>query len=198
MRRLIFSWSGRKRRGARCLAGALGGAIMLSSAWFTYLQLKHNFDAVVPGEVYRSAQPSPADLARYKQEYGIKTVVNLRGENKGSGWYDAEVDAATKLDIAHVDFRMSARRQLSQQEAAELIALLARAEKPLLIHCNWGADRTSLAAALYVAAVGKLGEAAAEGQISMRYGHLSLPLVAGYAMDRTFEALEPWLGFPNS
>lgn len=198
MRRAIFSWSGRKSRGSHWLIGALAGSIMLSSAWFTYLQLKHNFDAVIPGEVYRSAQPSPADLARYKQVYGIKTVVNLRGENRGTPWYDAEVDAATRLDIAHVDFRMSARRELSQQQAAELIAILAQAEKPLLIHCNWGADRTSLAAALYVAAVDKLGEAAAESQISMRYGHISLPLVAGYAMDRSFEALEPWLGFPNS
>ena len=92
---------------------------------------------------------------------------------------------------------MSARRELTQAEAADLIGILKRAEKPVLIHCKAGADRTGLAAALYVAAVAKLGETAAENQISIRYGHISLPVSATYAIDRTFEALEPWLGFPD-
>ena len=53
-------------------------------------------------------------------------------------------------------------------------------------------------AALYLAAVKKAGEAAAEHQLSLRYGHLSLALFAGYAMDRSFERMEPSLGFPDS
>ena len=93
---------------------------------------------------------------------------------------------------------MSARRELTQAEAADLIGIFKRAEKPVLIHCKAGAGRTGLAAALYVAAVAKLGETAAENQISIRYGHISLPVSATYSVDRTFEALEPWLGFPDS
>lgn len=105
---------------------------------------------------------------------------------------------ARKLGIAHVNFGMSAGRELTQAQAANLIAILDRAEKPVLIHCKAGADRSGLASALYVAAVAKLGEDAAEQQISIRYGHISLPVSETYAMDRTFEALEPWLGFPDS
>ena len=58
------------------------------------LQLGGNFHTVVPGELYRSAQPTAAMIAEYQQNYGIKTIVNLRGENIGSGWYDAEVAEA--------------------------------------------------------------------------------------------------------
>jgi protein tyrosine/serine phosphatase len=68
---------------------------------------------------------------------------------------------------------------------------MERAEKPILIHCKAGSDRTGLAAALYLLTVNKPDEAAAEGQLSIRFGHFSLPFLPEYAMDRTFEALEP-------
>jgi protein tyrosine/serine phosphatase len=93
---------------------------------------------------------------------------------------------------------MSAGQQLTQDRAAKLVAILKHAERPILIHCNGGADRSGLVSALYLAAIAQQGEKAAESQISIRYGHISLPFAPAYAMDVTFEALEPWLGFPNS
>jgi hypothetical protein len=51
-----------------------------------------------------------------------------------------------------------------------------------------GPTASGLASALYLAAVAKRGEEEAEGQISIRFGHISLPLSAAYTMDRTFEA----------
>jgi len=93
---------------------------------------------------------------------------------------------------------MSAYQELTQERAAELIALLARVEKPVLIHCKAGADRSGLAAALYLAAVSKQGEEAAQEQLSIRFGHISVPLTGASAMVQTFVALEPWLGFPDS
>jgi protein tyrosine/serine phosphatase len=101
--------------------------------------------------------------------------------------------------VAHVDFRMSASRELTQSEAERLLAILNAADKPLLIHCQSGADRSGLAAALYLAAIARHGEAAAEDQLSIRYGHIGLPHVSSaYAMDRTWETLERWLGFSGS
>ena len=185
------------RRWVRRLGGALGAVVLGLAVWLTALHFNGNFHAVVPGALYRSAQPSEADIGRYRAAYGIRTIVNLRGAHPGAPWYDAELAAAARHGIDHVDFRMSARRDLSQADAARLVALLARAEKPILIHCQAGADRSGLAAALYLAAVAGGSEGAAEWQISLRYGHVSLPVIPEYAMDRTWERLEPWLGFPE-
>lgn len=188
----------RLKRALRAVAGVVLIASISVGGYLGGLQLTGNFHPVVAGQLYRSAQPTAEDIAYYAKNYAIKTIINLRGDNTGSSWYDAEIAQAKALGITHVDFGMSAHRELTQREAATLIAILEQAEKPVLIHCEAGADRSGLASALYVAAVAKLGETAAEEQISIRYGHISLPLSEAYAMDRTFEALEPWLGFHGS
>jgi protein tyrosine/serine phosphatase len=174
------------------------GAILLAApavgaAFLGFLQLTGNFNAVVPGEFYRSAQLTPAQLSEYVGAHKIRTVINLRGENKGQPWYDAEVKQSDHLRVVHVDFGMSARHELTQAQAIALISLMEKAAKPLLIHCKDGADRAGLASALYLAVVKRADPKAAEAQLSFRYGHISLPLIPEYAMERSFEALEPSL-----
>jgi protein tyrosine/serine phosphatase len=93
---------------------------------------------------------------------------------------------------------MSARRMMTTEQFSQIIDVLQKADRPVLIHCNSGSDRSGLVAALYVAAIAKLGEEAAESQISFWYGHIPLSIRATYAMDRSFEAFESVLGFPNS
>jgi protein tyrosine/serine phosphatase len=83
---------------------------------------------------------------------------------------------------------------LTAEQSTNLIGIMKEAAKPILIHCQGGADRSGLASALYLAAVKKAGRATAERQISIRYGHFSLPFIAEYAMDRTLEAFEGSLG----
>jgi len=179
---------------ASILSLAFGGVGLYLAA----LQSGDNFHTVVPGELYRSAQPTAALIAEYQENYSIKTIINLRGDNTGSDWYDAEVDEAKKLGIAHVDFRMSSRRMMTADQFSQIIDVLQKAEKPVLIHCNSGSDRSGLVAALYVAAIAKLGEEAAESQISFRYGHIPLSVTSAYAMDRSFKIFEQVLGFPHS
>lgn len=162
------------------------------------VNLGDNFHPVVAGEVYRSAQPTPERIAEYQKNYAIKTIINLRGENAGSSWYDKEVAESLRLGINHVNFRMSARRELTMAQFDDLMALLRTVEKPVLIHCMSGADRSGLVSALYVAGVAGLGEEEAESQISFRYGHIPLSISSAYAMSRSFETLEPTLGFPDS
>jgi len=102
------------------------------------------------------------------------------------------------MGVAHNDFRMSARHVLSLAEAEELIALMRAAEKPILVHCEGGADRSGLISAIYVSEVAHEGEHAAESQLSLFYGHIAIPYFAAYAMDESWERLKPIFGFKNS
>lgn len=174
------------------------GVPIFCALYLGVLQLTGNFHETIPGELYRSAQLRPGELAHYTQEYHIRSVLNLRGDNTNAPWYDTEVAEAKALGVKHLDFRMSAGRELTKDQAIELMAMMRDAPKPLLIHCRSGADRTGLAAALYMAGVAKRSEWASELQLWPIYGHLPLSFISAFAMNRTFESLEPYLGFPNS
>lgn len=175
----------------RGLLLALLAAILLAAGYLGALQLSGNFHAVVPGEVYRSAQITAGSLRRYHDRVGVRSVINLRGADPGAAWYTEEVDAARELGIAHYDFPMSDRAVLTRDDAARLVALMRAAPKPLLIHCRAGADRTGLASALYLALIAGAGEQRAERQLSIRYGHIAIPrLSAAYPMDESWERLE--------
>lgn len=171
-------------------------ALCLALLYLAALQIGGNFHPVLDGIAYRSAQPEGRDLARWTAQSGLRSVVNLRGAHPGTGWYDAEVRQSARLGLAHYDFGMSAGQQLSQARAAQLVALLKAAPKPVLIHCKSGADRTGLAAALLVAALHG-DERTAEAQISFRYGHIALPHTAAWPMDESWESLEGWLGYAS-
>lgn len=177
---------------------AIAPAVIICGGFYAYMHATTNFHSVISGELYRSSQPSAGTIAQLHRDYGIKTIINLRGDNSGRGWYDSEIAQAKELDITHIDFRMSSRHELTQEQAAKLVQLMRDAPKPLLIHCQAGADRTGLASALYLAAISKTSENVAENQMSIYYGHIPLSINSAYAMDRTFEKLETWLGLSNS
>ena len=160
-----------------------------------FLHLSGNFHEVVKAELYRSAQPTADQISSYARDYGIRTIVNLRGAAPKRPWYRDEIARAKELGIEHVDFKMSARRELSPTETEHLIAILRDAPKPILIHCQGGADRSGLVSAIYLHAVHGADVETAEKQISIRYGHISIPyLSSAFAMDENWEKLETMFG----
>ncbi|TCR76693.1 tyrosine phosphatase family protein [Rhizobium sp. BK376] len=179
------------RRISYAVVVATGSVAAGCGAYVGYLQVSGNFHQVIPGELYRSGQPSAEDLGAYVQTYGIKTVVNLRGFHPEKAWYRDEVAMSKGLGVTHIDFGISASKDLPAEKAAQLVAFMKSAPKPILVHCQSGADRSGLVAALYVHQVAGQSEETARGQLSFYYGHVGIPLLsAAYAMDRSWQAIE--------
>ncbi|MBB3397382.1 MULTISPECIES: tyrosine-protein phosphatase [unclassified Rhizobium] len=173
------------------ITACLAFAGIATALYPAYLQLAGNFHTVIKGELYRSAQPSPRLLETYVRENGIKSIINLRASGDKGTWYSAEVATSQQLGVTHVDFPMSASKVMSSERADELVKLMASLPKPILIHCQAGADRSGLAAALYSNRIAGRDEETSEGQLSFYFGHVSIPgLSAAYAMDESWENFE--------
>lgn len=159
-----------------------------------YLGIQHlsgNFHEIDPGQLYRSGQLTAGQIRDYTKRFGIKAIVNLRGRSDKAEWYRDEVAEAKALNLTHVDFKMSARKELSLAKADELEKILRDVPKPVLIHCQAGSDRSGLASAIFMNRLRGMDVEKAEGQISLYYGHFSIPYVSqAYPMDETWEKLE--------
>ncbi|OCP07565.1 protein tyrosine phosphatase [Ensifer sp. LC13] len=177
------------------ITAALGASLAL---YLAGLQWTGNFHTLVAGEVYRSAQPGPEAIAAYSKAYGIRTILNLRGEKTDERWYRDEVAAAAQNGIRLINFPMSASTEIDRKETDALMAILRDAPKPLLIHCRAGADRTGLVSTIYLQQIAGVDEETAEWQLSPLYGHVALPYLSGtFAMDEAWEALEKSFGLSS-
>ncbi|HTV88939.1 MAG TPA: dual specificity protein phosphatase family protein [Stellaceae bacterium] len=171
---------------------AIGLAVLgIAGAYGTYCGIiiyDGNFHAVQPGVLYRSAQMSRGELEMFARRYGIKAVLNLRGAHAGEAWYDGEIAAVRDLGIAHYDYPISAKRVVTRPQIEQILAIVRRAPKPLLIHCRSGADRSGLVAALYDYAIRGESTAEADRQLSLAYGHFPYLASRSGAMDDSFWA----------
>ncbi len=127
-----------------------------------------NRHEIAPG-VWRSAQPSPAQIA-YLARKGIKTIVNLRGE-RDCGSYRLQSEACSRHGIRLVNFQLQSRMAPPASVIHQAKALFQEIEYPALFHCKSGADRVGLMSALLLyMKEGKPIEQAVR-QLSLRYGH---------------------------
>jgi protein tyrosine/serine phosphatase len=175
----------------RCLkiAGVSVGLIAASiGSYWGILQYEGNLHAVSEGVLYRSAQLSKTETRWAVREYAIKSVLNLRGAHAGQSWYDDEIEAAGELGLAHFDYPLSSKRLVTSQQIEEVLDIVRKAPKPLLIHCKSGADRTGLVAALYRFAETGASAAQADRELSLVYGHFPYLTSRSVAMDDSFWA----------
>jgi len=159
----------------------------LPLSFYGLLHVNHNQHEVVPGLLYRSAQLPAREFVGLAKQVGLRTVINLRGENVGREWYDDQFRAAGELGVDFINYRMSASRELSVAQMTELAQILRQAPKPLLIHCGSGSDRTGLACALFLLEAGHPPEAVAY-QLSLRFGHFPFLWSRSWAMDDSLKA----------
>lgn len=190
--------AGSIKRWAIRAVGVAGVGLLGLLGFLGVQQYTGNFHAVVDGEVYRSAQMTGTQLSDYTAKVGLKSVLNLRGAAPDADWYQAEIADSARLGLVHADFALSASREVTNDEAVQLIALMRTLPKPLLIHCKQGSDRTGLLAALYLASIKGVDVDTADDELSLAFGHFSVPyLSAAYPMDISWNRLEVALNLPQ-
>jgi protein tyrosine phosphatase (PTP) superfamily phosphohydrolase (DUF442 family) len=109
-----------------------------------------NFHIVIPNQVYRSGQMSAWELTSRIHTYQIRSVLNLRGENHGVDWYEAESDVIERENLCQYDLALSRLQEPTPCDVQELIHIYSMAPRPILIHCQSGADRTSMAVVVWL------------------------------------------------
>lgn len=180
---------------------AVRGPLLVLAGLFLYeagrIVAGANRHTVIPGKVYRSAQPSAEQVRDAVRANGIRTVVNLRGLCDNFDWYKAQATATGELGVSQEDICLSANTLPPPSELRRLLEVLDRTEYPILIHCRRGADRTGLVAvmALLLFTDATLDEA--RRQLLPRYGHFRFGRTA--AIDEFFDIYERWLsGRPHA
>lgn len=145
------------------VASLLGDHAVFRLAWT-------NWAEVIPGRLYRSNHPTPSQLARAAQRYGLRTVINLRGD-KPNGSTELSAAAAARLGLDHVYLPFESRGAPHRDRVLRFHDIYRGMRLPALMHCKSGADRAGLAAGLAILFEG--GSAAeALRQLSWRYLHI--------------------------
>jgi protein tyrosine phosphatase (PTP) superfamily phosphohydrolase (DUF442 family) len=163
--------------------------IGLPVAWT--LLIWTNFGVVVPGALYRSAQMSGASVSEKVREHRIKTVLNLRGSHPESFWYRDERAATLEAGATQVDVPLSSCEWMSRAQARALLEVLDTAQRPILIHCFHGSERTGMVVAFAVLL--RDGSTLLDAEAQFTPCHLYFGLGDGVVTRQHLERYEEWL-----
>lgn len=113
-----------------------------------------SFAVVEEGKLYRSGQLPIEDFADIIEEYGIKTVLCVRGGYRNplqNAWYRRETQYCEQNGVNFVHAPMTSRPDERNVEAIKRFWELVDdpANHPLLVHCERGVDRTGVLSYLY-------------------------------------------------
>lgn len=129
--------------GAAC-AVAILVSIGAAQTGSSYKELP-NFHKV-SDKLYRGAQPLNG-AAKKLAELGVKTIINLRGEDDLSRVEQKEVETA---GLRYFSVGMPGLSAPSDEQVTQVMAIINNPEnQPVFIHCKRGADRTGTIAAIY-------------------------------------------------
>jgi protein tyrosine/serine phosphatase len=131
-----------------------------------------NFHEVTPGKLYRSRQLSGNKFDHFIKKYGIKTVINLRGASPGAKWYEDEMNTMRKDSVSHLDIHLSATHYVPSQKIDSIMKVADSVQKPILVHCQGGADRSGLFCASWRLKIEKYSAEKSSKQLSFIYGHI--------------------------
>ncbi len=161
-------WNGNLANGDSRLA-AWWDSVVYDHAFFRVLWA--NWGEVIPGRLYRSNHPTPARLAAIAKRYGIRTVMNLRGQ-RACGSDQLSRQAARDLGLTQIDMPFESRGAPHRDRILRFAEHYRTMAFPALLHCKSGADRAGLGAGLALLIEGG-SSAQALAQMSLRFGHFN-------------------------
>jgi protein tyrosine phosphatase (PTP) superfamily phosphohydrolase (DUF442 family) len=141
--------------------------------------------------VVRTGQLSAETLGRVIRDRGIRTVLNLRGSNPEEPWYREERSVTLGAGATQVDVAMATDQWMSRVQVAAVVELLDSAERPLLVHCQWGAERTGLVSAF--AELLRPGGTLESARDQFSAYYLFVPTADGRVMTGHLERYAAWL-----
>ena len=132
--------------------GRLGaGALLMAIAFSANAQSDLHFAELpnlhkVNEQLYRGGQPKAGGLQKLK-ELGVKTVVNLRGEDDRSR---AEAKEAASLGLKYYGISLPGFSKPTDEEVQRVLDIINATEnQPVFVHCHHGKDRTGTIIACY-------------------------------------------------
>ena len=100
----------------------------------------------VSDTLYRGAQPLTGYAGKLG-ELGVKTIINLRGEDEISRDEQKEAETA---GLRYINISMPGLSAPSDEQVSRVMAIIDSPEnQPVFIHCKRGSDRTGTIAAVY-------------------------------------------------
>ncbi len=99
----------------------------------------------ISDDLYRSGQPTARGLRNLKV-MGIRTVIDLR-------WLNSERTAATESGLEYEHIHMTVLSPEESDAVKFLQIVTDKKRTPVLVHCQYGADRTGMMCAIYRVAV---------------------------------------------
>lgn len=107
---------------------------------------------VIPGKIYRSGQISPGLIEGMLTRHGIQVIINLQGASPSDANQQAEHEVALANGIAEYRCPLGGDGTgdiRSYAEALRIMQLCLSEDKPVLVHCAAGAQRTGGVIAAY-------------------------------------------------
>lgn len=101
---------------------------------------------ITPGGIEVSAQPSPDQLLSLIRAKGLRSVLNLRSEDRRR--FAEEESACRRAGAEYFACTIPLEDWTPRPKLLRLVEILRSAPRPMLIHCRNGVDRSGLAAAV--------------------------------------------------
>lgn len=116
--------------------------------------MPENFDCVEEGILYRSGQPGAKALERMVGQFGIKTIVNLRSEDRikedPPGQEEIQFAREHEVNLIILPYGDSS----PEVQTERFLSIVGDpANHPVLVHCARGRERSGVMVAVYRMAV---------------------------------------------